>query len=375
MNNKSIHIISFDVPFPADYGGAIDVYYRIKALNELGVKVILHCYEYGRGRAKELEDITEKVYYYSRKKRLVDWFSKRPFIVQTRRSKELHSRLLKDDFPLLFEGVHSTFWLDDELLKKRLKIVRTHNIEHLYYDHLAENTSGIKAFFFRSEAKKLKKYETILNHADHILAISENDVKHFNHFKSEVTLLSPCFNEKEIKSLNSTENYGLFHGNLSVSENFISAKWLIQQVYSSSSLRLVIAGKNPSDELLALANQTIQIIANPSEVEMNALIENARVHVLHTHQSTGVKLKLIRSLQTSGSLIVSPKMVEGTNLSKHCIVVDSPEEWAKSIEEAMKSELSKNDFDKRVKLFNQELNTKKNCENKIVKLLDDKMTN
>ena len=63
MSERILHIISLDVPFPVDYGGAIDIYYRVKALLELGVKVYLHCYEYGRGEAKELEEIAEKVFY------------------------------------------------------------------------------------------------------------------------------------------------------------------------------------------------------------------------------------------------------------------------------------------------------------------------
>ncbi len=30
-SGEHIHLISFDVPFPADYGGVIDVFYKIKA--------------------------------------------------------------------------------------------------------------------------------------------------------------------------------------------------------------------------------------------------------------------------------------------------------------------------------------------------------
>ena len=48
MSSKQLHIISFDVPFPADYGGVIDVFFKIKALHKADVKIILHCFEYGR---------------------------------------------------------------------------------------------------------------------------------------------------------------------------------------------------------------------------------------------------------------------------------------------------------------------------------------
>ena len=59
---KHLNIVSFNVPWPANYGGVIDVFYKIKALHDIGVKVILHCFEYGRPQAKELENYCEKVY-------------------------------------------------------------------------------------------------------------------------------------------------------------------------------------------------------------------------------------------------------------------------------------------------------------------------
>lgn len=43
-----LHIVSFHIPIPQNYGGVIDIYYKVKALHDIGVKVILHCFEYGR---------------------------------------------------------------------------------------------------------------------------------------------------------------------------------------------------------------------------------------------------------------------------------------------------------------------------------------
>ena len=54
MQNKHLHIISFDVPYPANYGGVIDVFYKIKALHAKCVKIHLHCFEYGRAEARVL---------------------------------------------------------------------------------------------------------------------------------------------------------------------------------------------------------------------------------------------------------------------------------------------------------------------------------
>ena len=62
MHKKQLHIVSFDVPFPANYGGVIDVFYKIKSMHQERVGVILHCFQYGREKSEELESICEKVY-------------------------------------------------------------------------------------------------------------------------------------------------------------------------------------------------------------------------------------------------------------------------------------------------------------------------
>ena len=54
MSEQHLHIVSFDVPWPANYGGVIDVFHRARTLTEMGVKVHLHCFEYGRGEQETL---------------------------------------------------------------------------------------------------------------------------------------------------------------------------------------------------------------------------------------------------------------------------------------------------------------------------------
>ena len=47
MKAKHLHIVALNIPFPANYGGAIDIYYKVKALHEIGYTIHLHCFEYG----------------------------------------------------------------------------------------------------------------------------------------------------------------------------------------------------------------------------------------------------------------------------------------------------------------------------------------
>src|ERR1035438_443370 len=127
MPEKHLHIISFDVPYPPNYGGVIDIFYTVRALQAKGVRVHLHCFRYGREPAPELESLCHEVHYYPRMRGWGSALSWKPFIVMSRRSKMLMHNLLKDQYPILFEGLHSCYFLDDVRRSGRLKIYRESN--------------------------------------------------------------------------------------------------------------------------------------------------------------------------------------------------------------------------------------------------------
>ena len=98
MNDKHLHIIALNIPWPANYGGVIDIYYKAKALAEIGIKVHLHCFAYGREVADEHLRFCHQVYYYQRDTSLCKHWSRFPYIVNSRQSKELVNNLLKDNY-------------------------------------------------------------------------------------------------------------------------------------------------------------------------------------------------------------------------------------------------------------------------------------
>ena len=365
MANKQIHIVSFDVPYPADYGGAIDVYYRIKALHQLGYKITLHCYEYGRGMQSHLEEITEKVHYYQRPKRLLQVFSKRPFIVETRKSTELLQRLLADTHPILLEGLHSTWVLENPKIQQKITIVRTHNIEHEYYGALADKSGFLKRIYFRQEAKKLEDYESILKYASFILCICEGDVHHSKKINPNVNVLPASIPEISDSGYQETDRYALFHGNLSVVENVEAVKWIIEHIWKKdqSILPLKIAGKNPSEQFIRyVAEAGMEIIPNPSQTDLDELLQKARIHVLVSDQSTGVKLKLLHALETSGHVLVNSQMVEGTDLGGVSIVCQTPDEFLLNIKEKQDHNLTVLEFENRLSFLKMKYDTVENCQ-------------
>ena len=127
---KYLHVVAFNVPYPPDYGGIIDIYYKLKAISNEGVKIILHAFLYEREPVTELENICHNVHYYKRKSGIRYFFDKLPYIVVTRQSDELEKNLLNDPHPVLFEGLHTTLLLDRCVEAGKKVLVRTHNIEH-----------------------------------------------------------------------------------------------------------------------------------------------------------------------------------------------------------------------------------------------------
>src|ERR1700740_478847 len=166
MEPKHLHIVALDVPYPPNYGGAMDMYFRIKSLAEAGVKITLHCFEYGRGQQKQLDNLCEKVYYYPRHKSLLSLFNSEPYIVSSRRNNLLFDRLFADKNPVLLEGLHTTACLTDARSKNKDFYVRTHNIEHEYYRHLAQASSHFfKKMYYETESKRLERFEPVLKNA------------------------------------------------------------------------------------------------------------------------------------------------------------------------------------------------------------------
>lgn len=361
--SKYVHIISFDVPYPADYGGVIDVFYKIKALNELGVKVILHAFNYGRDKTKELEKICSKVYYYKRPLNPSKLLLSKPFIVTTRNNSLLLDHLKKDKYPIIFEGLHCTFFIDNAELKDRNKIVRTHNVEHDYYKGLSKVEKNLfKKKYFAAEAKKLKKYEAVLKHAQYILAISKADYTYFKKQYSKV-LYVPAFHSGHSKVNLNKENYILFHANLSVAENEKALNYLLDKVFSKIEHKVIIAGKNPTKLSWSKIERygNVELIPNPSSIKMNRLINDAKIHVLTTFQSTGIKLKLIQSLYSGAHCIVNSKIIENTGLKEFCYVVDEPKKYIFTINNLIGKTLNEKDINARYKHLDEEFSNTKNA--------------
>lgn len=324
----------------------------------------MHCFVYG-GRLKQqkLEQYCEKVYYYKRNLWVLP-FTLTPYIALSRKNNQLLKELCLNNYPILFEGLHTCFFLNHPLLSGRKKMVRMHNIEHHYYRHLFKAEPNLlKKIYFFYEAVLLKKYQRILQHADYIFAISPLDYNYLHNIFKQVIYL-PVFHGNTIVcgGMQAETKFALYHGKLSVSENNDAALYLIKQVFSSIPFFLVIAGNNPSAKLIKEVNKypNIKLIQVADDSALNKLIKQAHVNVLPTFQATGIKLKLLNALYNGKYVIANSSMVYKTGLDNLCFICNSASEFKMQISKLMQTDFNADEIKTREQLLEQHFNDTKN---------------
>lgn len=322
--SRHLHIVCFDVPYPADYGGAIDMFYKIVALYKQGIKIHLHYFSYNhRGNPNELNQFCESIHVYERKTGHKSFSFGTPYIVSSRMNEELKEQLSRDSYPVLLEGIHCSGILKIMDPGTRKIIVRLHNDESAYYHELAKSELNLaKKLYFWNESRLLNKYQNDLSPNCLYACINTCDVEVYRnkyHLKQIVYL--PAFvPNQEVTCLEGVGNYCLYHGNLAVAENEKAATWLLQNIFSKIQHPFVIAGRNPSKRLQKLSGlyEHTHLAANPSHEEMKDLVQKAHINILPSFNTTGIKLKLINAVFAGRHCVVNEAMVSGTGLEAAC---------------------------------------------------------
>lgn len=367
MTEKYLHIVCLDVPWPADYGGVVDLFYKIKSLHQLGVKIHLHCFTKDRRPQHELDKYCVTVNYYQRKNNSGSFSFSIPLMVNSRVNDELIKKLQKDNYPVLLEGIHCTFYLYAGQLNNRKVVVRLHNTEYEYYRQLARLETGLfKKLYYLHESRLLKKYENIIAGKATLLAVSNRDVDLYQQVFSakDIHYLPVFLPYHEVTANAGRGSFCLYHGNLAVNENEEAAVWLIKYVFNKVELPLVIAGKNPSHKLQHLVHelQHTCIVANPSDKEMQDMIAKAHIHVLPSFNNTGIKLKLLNALFNGRYSVVNQASVEGSKLDAYCHIAKDAAAFQEKITELYQRPLEEQDIQLRrtylQSIYNNEANAK-----------------
>ncbi|MDQ3191522.1 MAG: glycosyltransferase [Bacteroidota bacterium] len=281
--------------------------------------------------------------------------------------------LLCDDNPILMEGLHCCFYLDDQRLSERKKIVRTHNVEQHYYQKLSQaERNPIKKIYFLQEAAKLESFEKKLLNASALAAISVLDTEFYLQKHKNTKTISAFHPDNKLSIVAGNGDFVLYHGNLSVGENNAAALFLVKEIFSKINTSFIIAGNKPTEELKLEAERydNIQLIDNYSTKQITDLIRKAHINLLPTFQATGIKLKLLSALHNGRFCLVNSPMVKGTGLEKFCIIKDSPSEIISEIKNLMLLPFSNQDIKLREELLTGDFSNAVNAD-RLIEIIED----
>jgi glycosyltransferase involved in cell wall biosynthesis len=364
--DKHLHIITLDVPWPADYGGVVDLFYKLAWLHKLGIKIHLHCYSGGRAPQDELDKYCESVHYYKRKIFPAGLSLPLPYIVSSRNDTELLKNLRDDNYPVLMEGVHCTYLLYKGALRNRKVFVRLHNVEYNYYRKLAANEKNFaKKLYFQVESMLLKRYEKQIAGKAVFWAVSREDEAVYRKELGarDIDFLPVFLPWHQVNTHFDKGCFCLYHGNLSVNENVRAVEWLLTEVFNNLSIPFVIAGRNPSEKLATLVhrNNHCCLVANPSEKEMQDLIKKAQVNVLPSFNSTGVKLKILNALYNGKYCLVNKAAADGAGFENLCSIANTADEFKHTVSLLYNQPYNDENAQERQQVLNVIYNNEKNA--------------
>ncbi|MBK9389785.1 MAG: hypothetical protein IPN68_06195 [Bacteroidetes bacterium] len=369
--SRDLNIVTLNVPYPPDYGGMIDSFYRIKWLNEAGVNIHLHCFQYGRPDSKELELLCKSVHYYTRKRNFYRLFSSLPFIISSRDSIHLLENLKLNNYPILFDGLHTTYYINHPDLDDRKKFIRTHNIEHLYYNTLAGNERNLfKKLFYKRESLKLRIYEEKIMDNVNVLTISLRDNEYFKKTTKNTFIIPPLHPYAEVISSPGKGSYVLSM-EISQSGKFINCRRTNKKVFSKNkSTTVLLLVKNPPASLHRYASRSlnVKIIADPDSARMDDLVRNAHINILPSFTANGFKLKYLIALYAGRFCILNNIAANSFSKNAEFHIADSYSEMVNQIKNLMNEEFTIEMISRRMQILEKDLSNQVNAK-KIIDLI------
>jgi hypothetical protein len=335
MQNQKLHVVSFDNPFPPKYGGVIDVFYKIKALYQLGIEITLHCFiDEIPNQNPELECITKKIFYYKREKNIWKFFSKVPFSVISRNHGHLLKNLNLDTNPILFEGLQTTYLLKKQKFLERKLYLRLHNIEENYYQGLSKSeTNFFKKVVCYLESVKYHHYQKIIGKFDAVFTLSNYETQFIlENFKKGNYI--PVFHGNDsLINLSEFGNYAFYNGDLRIADNKRAVEFLINVFKKIPDYKLIIAS---SINLKIVRRQfkqmnNVEFIELESQSHLDVMLENAHINVMFSFQQAGTKLKVINALYKSRFSIINSNMLDDIDLKNLCILAENETEFVSAV--------------------------------------------
>ncbi|MED5593611.1 glycosyltransferase [Janthinobacterium sp. P210006] len=347
--NKSVLLICFDIPFPDNYGGVIDVWKRIVHLKKMGFTVHVISFYLSEKRLQAFNESEEGKlvdrHFPIKSKLMPSWkWITYPLSMAIRFFSEKDARNLGSQLYSHYDYViveHTKLLLSFFTMLQKFKIsfgkkyLRMHNCEAEYYLSMAQAEKGIiRKLFYRIESLKYRHYEKKMlanQFVDEILFISDRDKEIIGPVDLPTSVL-PILTDHaySLSTYENKINTLLFVGNLDLSDNIEAVKrlyaYLADWLALNSDVKLVIAGKKVESDMNPFSDfslENVELFFNISNDFKENLMNQAKVFCSFSMNPAGVKLKTLEGASFGLPILANNNAVNGSGLENSVLNIDS----------------------------------------------------
>lgn len=349
------------VPYPTNDGGAIACMNLTRGFALLGHDVTVLAMN-TRKHHTDISEIPDSVKDWA-EFRLIDvtartsalaafvnlFFSGKPYnavrFISKPFSDGLKHLLQENEFDIVqLEGLYVCPYIPVIRKYSNAKIVyRAHNIEHEIWERTASLYKGLKKFYLKILARRIKKFEKgFLNDYDLLVPITERDGKILNRLgNSKPAHISPTGIDTKVLIPHSKnlEHPSLFHiGSLEWAPNQEGLIWFIEKCWPEihkkfPQLKFYIAGRNAPEWLVHHFNKP-NIVFKGEVTDAYEFMNAKSIMVVPLLSGSGMRIKIIEGMALGKPIVSTPVGTEGisTQSGKNILIARDEKEFVADIE-------------------------------------------
>lgn len=348
ISDMKIFVILPRVPYPLEKGDKLRAFHILKHLkknNEIFLFAVTED-EIHQEAYKKIDEIAHHIEIFPisklkiAKNLLRALFSDKPFQVAYYYDQKIKKRIdnLVDDFRpdhLFCQLVRMAEYAKDINVSKTLDYIDAISIN---MKHRNKSDSIFLAPIFNMEYKRLARYERdIAKIFNAKIITSEIDKNAISKQANDIEVIPngidtlfyyPSIQKKEFELL--------FTGNMSYEFNIVAARYIAIKVLpllikEYPNIKLVIAGANPSKQVLSLQNKNVEVTGWVED--LRDVYNRASIFIAPMQSGTGIQNKLLEAMAMQLPAISSSlsNNAIGAENNKQIIIADTPDECAQAI--------------------------------------------
>jgi glycosyltransferase involved in cell wall biosynthesis len=348
-------IVSPYFPYPTNFGGAFDIYYKILELHKNNYEITLVVTVNSSVESEyiaKLESIVSKLIIISRIRNIFSFFQLLPYQVSSR--KGLKKINFDENFEFaIIESEYVGIILKNKKINKIPYILRLHNNESKYYWELFKSEKKIlTSLYYALESLLFYFYsKKIIRHALKVCCVSSSEAEKISSlFPTKNIKFTPAILDiGQIKSYHNAEKRNvLYVGSLFTPNNIESIHWYINNVHEFlkdiDGYHFIVIGstKNANNKkwLLDLEKNDKNLSVYFDVDNLDNYYMHASVFVNPVLNGAGVKIKNLNSISKGLPLVTTTKGNDGSGFidKEDVLIADTPQEFRNCVRKLLENQ-------------------------------------